>query len=86
MPHEFPVAVVLLRLILILPTSKSVTRLITLERGGGKIDHGYYELYFTKESNMKERHIGPTKGKLFVFLSIFYLPLFNSITKELFLG
>jgi hypothetical protein len=41
--------------------------------------------YFTKESNLKEGKIGPIKRKVFIFffLSIFYLPLFNSVTKEI---
>jgi hypothetical protein len=62
----------------------SVTWLTALR---GKTDRGYYKLYFTKESNLKEGKIGPIKSKFFnsFLLSIFYLPLFNSLTKE-FLG
>jgi hypothetical protein len=30
--------------------------------GGGKTDHGYWEPYCTKESNLKERKICPIKG------------------------
>jgi hypothetical protein len=60
------------------------TWLITLGGGGGQIDHGYGELYFTKASNLKEGQIGPIKRKFLIFflLSIFYLPLFNSVTKK----
>jgi hypothetical protein len=51
--------------------------------GGSKFHHGYYELYFTKESNLIEGKIGPIKRKIFIllFVSTFYLPLFNSVTK-----
>jgi hypothetical protein len=51
--------------------------------GGGKTDHGYEELYFTKESNLKEGKIGPIECKFFTFcfLSVCYLPLLKSVTK-----
>jgi hypothetical protein len=37
-----------------------------------------------KKSNLKEGKIGPIKCKFFIFffLSIFYLPLFSSVTKQ----
>jgi hypothetical protein len=62
----------------------SVTWLIAGEGGGDKIYQGHEELYFTKESNLKEGKIGPIKRKFLVFfsLSIFYLPLFNSVTEK----
>jgi hypothetical protein len=66
-------------------TTISVHWLITRRRGeGGQNDHGYYEFYFTKESNLKEGKIGRIKRRFFIFfsLSIFYLPLFNSVTKK----
>jgi hypothetical protein len=51
--------------------------------GGRKTDHGYLELHFTKELNLKEGKVGPIKHKFFIlfFLSSFYFPLFNSVTK-----
>jgi hypothetical protein len=57
--------------------------------GGGRaggIDHGYWELYFTGESDLKEGRIDPTKHIFFILFFLFYLPLFNSVTKKLFLG
>jgi hypothetical protein len=64
----------------------SVTWLVTLAGlggEGGKTDNGYYELYFTNESYLKEAKIDPVKRKFFIFffLCIFYLPLFNSVIK-----
>jgi hypothetical protein len=52
--------------------------------GGGKTDHGYLELYFTRESNLEEGKIWFHKRQVFhfIFLSAFYLPLFNSATKN----
>jgi hypothetical protein len=52
--------------------------------GGGKTVRGDLGLYLTKESNLKEGKISPVKLKFFIFffLSIFYLPLFNSVTKK----
>jgi hypothetical protein len=58
----------------------SVTWLITM---GGKSDRGYWELYLTKESNLKEGKNWSPNRKFFIlfFLSIIYLQLVNSVTK-----
>jgi len=34
-------------------THTGITRAITLGRGGGKIDHRYEEISFTKDSNLE---------------------------------
>jgi hypothetical protein len=46
--------------------------------GRGKIDYGYWELYFTKESNLKEGGIGPIKCKFSIFFFLFAIIQFGN--------
>jgi hypothetical protein len=46
---------------------------------GDKTDRGCYELYFTKESNLKEGKIGLIKRKFLIFP--FFLSIFFAITQ-----